>query len=188
MIDATELKAGKTFLFQNAPYLVVKYIHQKIGRGGANVKLSLRNLNNGNLEEKTFNSNAKVEEISVVKKQLQYLYNDNEKAFFSDPATFEQTEIFLSKIAKEIGFIKEGEIVSVLFWEEEPLSIEIPPKVTLKVKSTSPGVKGNSATNIYKQAVLENGMKVKVPLFIGVGEIIRIDTRTGEYTERAKKD
>jgi len=187
MIDATELKSGKTFLFQNVPYVVVKYFHQKIGRGGANVKLSLRNLKNGNLEEKTFNSNAKVEEISVVKKQLQYLYSDSERAFFSDPVTFDQTEIYLSKIAKEIEFIKEGETVSVLFWEEIPLSIEIPPKVTMKVKSTSPGVKGNSAANIYKQAVLESGMKVKVPLFIGVGEEIRIDTRTGEYVERAKK-
>lgn len=186
MIGVTDLKNGKTFLFEGKPYKVLKYFHQKIGRGGATVRVTVRNLATGQSEEKTFNSSHKVEEISTGKKELQYLYSDADTAYFMDPATYEQIEIPLSVVGDETAYIKEGEAVTVLFWGDKPLSIEIPPKVTLKVKETTPGVKGNSATNIYKQAVLENGAKVKVPLFIKTNDKIVVDTRTGEYVERAK--
>src|SRR3989344_5194363 len=133
MISATALKNGTTFLLSGTPDRVVKYAHQKIGRGGATVKLSARNLVNGNLEEKTMNSTLKDDEI---------------------------------------------------FWGDKALSVEIPPKVTLTVVETDPGVKGNTASNIYKPAKLENGILIKVPLFIKSGDKIRVDTRTGEYVER----
>lgn len=185
MISATALKNGTSFLLSGVPYRVVKYAHQKIGRGGATVKLSVRNLENGNLEEKTMNSTLKVDEISTMKKKLTYLYQDGTNASFMDPMSFEQVEVPVKVLGDELTYIKEGESVDVLFWNDKALSVEIAPKVTLEVVETAPGVKGNSASNIYKPAELENGLSVKVPLFIKNGDKIRVDTRTGEYVERA---
>ena len=193
MINATDLKAGITFEMDGRPYKVVKYIHQKIGRGGATVRVTLRNLINANLEERTMNSTSKLTEISTRKRSLQYLYKDGKAATFMDAKTYEQIEIPISLIEDELRYIKEGEDADVLFWDDppsgearKPLSIEISPKATLTVVETDPGVKGNSATNMYKPAILENGSSVKIPLFIKKGEKIVVDTRTGEYVERAK--
>jgi len=186
MIQATDLKNGTTFLMDGKPYKVIKYSHQKIGRGGATVKVNLRNLATGEAENKTFNSSAKFDDISTIKKPLQYLYKSNKSAVFMDIRTYNQLEIPLSLIETELRFIKEGESVNVLLHEDRPLSIDIPPKVKLQVRQTPPGVKGNSATNIYKTATLENDLQVKVPLFVNSGNEIIVDTRTGEYVERAK--
>src|SRR3972149_403029 len=184
MISATALKNGTTFLLSGTPYRVVKYAHQKIGRGGATVKLSARNLVNGNLEEKTMNSTLKVDEIATVKKQLTYLYQDGVNASFMDPASFEQIEVPVEVLGDDLAYIKEGGNADVLFWGDKALSVEIPPKVTLTVVETDPGVKGNTASNIYKPAKVENGILIKVPLFVKSGDKIRVDTRTGEYVER----
>jgi elongation factor P len=186
MISATDLKNGTTFKLDGKPYKVTRYTHQKIGRGGANVKLKIRNLVSGDLEERTFNASEKVDEIATNKVQLQYLYRDDNAAVFMNPSTYEQVEIPLTLLEDEIDYIKEGEQVNVLFWDNKPLSMDIPPKITLTVKQTPPGVKGNSATNIYKPAVMENDLNIKVPLFINEGDKIVVDTRTGEYVERAK--
>ena len=186
MIEATDLKAGKTFLLDGNFYRVVKYAHTKIARGGGTVKLTVRNLNKGKLEEKTLNSNTKVKEIDTLKKPLQYLYSDESNAYFMDAKTYEQTEISLDLLNTQATFLKEGDNVDVLFIESNALSVDIPPKVTLSVKDTAPGIKGDTASNVYKSAVLENELKVKVPLFIKVGDKVRVDTRTGEYVERAK--
>ena len=185
MLVATDLKNNVTFLLDGKPAKVVKYTHTKVGRGGASVTVSYRNLETGKLEEKTWQSTAKFDEITTQKRQLQYLYKDADIAYFMDPANFDQIEIPLSILGDDIFYLKEGENASILFWGEKALQAEIPPKVTLKVSETDPGVKGNSATNIFKSAVLENGMSVKVPLFIKSGESIKVDTRTGEYIERA---
>lgn len=187
MIEATELRADKTFLMDGTPYKVLKYRHQKIARGGGNVKLTVKNLRTGDKEEKTLNSSHKVEEIDTVKKPLQYLYKDENSAYFLDPESYEQTEVPISVIEDEIDYIKEGEEVDILLWGDKPLSIDIPPKVTLEVVDAAPGVKGDTTTNVYKPATLENGVKVKVPLFIEKGDRIVFDTRTKEYVERAKK-
>lgn len=184
MILATELKAGVTFLLDNTPHKVQKYTHQKIARGGGTVKVSLTNLETGASSEKTFQSTAKFEEVSTLKKPLQFLYADMENATFMDPNTYEQVEIPTEVLGKDLKFVKEGETVNVLFLDDRALSVEIPPKVVLKVEKTAPGVKGNSATNIYKPAELENGLSVKVPLFIKSGDKIRVDTRDGSYVER----
>lgn len=186
MIEATNLKNGTTFLMDGKPYKVIKYTHQKIARGGGTVKLLVRNLATRGSEEKTFSSSAKVEEINTIKKPLQYLYSDDTNTVFMDTTSFEQIEIPLTVVKNQLPYIKEGQNVDILFWENKPLSMDIPPKVTLEVVETVPGVKGNSATNIYKPAKLENGLKIKVPLFIKKGDRIRVDTRTGEYTERVK--
>lgn len=186
MVSATDLKNGTTFKLDGKPYKVTKYSHQKIGRGGATVKVKLRNLVSADLEERTFNSTEKLDEIDTKKVQLQYLYQDGNNAVFMNPQNYEQEEIPMNLLGDDINYIKEGEDVNVLFWDAKALSIDIPPKITLKVKQTPPGVKGNSATNIYKPAVMENGVTIKVPLFVNEGEKIVVDTRTGEYVERAK--
>jgi len=185
MLVATDLKNNVTFLLDGKPCKVVKYAHMKVGRGGASVTVSYRNLESGKLEEKTFQSTAHFDEIQTYKRSLQYLYKDTELAYFMDPMSYEQVEIPLSILGDDIFYLKEGGDANILFWNEKALQADIPPKVTLKVTETDPGVKGNSATNIYKQAVLENGRDIKVPLFIKAGEQIKVDTRTGEYVERA---
>lgn len=186
MVNATDLKAGVTFLYNDKPYQVVKYSLIKMGRGGATVKVSVRNIETGSNEEKAFSSNISFEEVNTSKRKLQYLYKDSVTANFMDPVSFDQVEIPLSVLGDQIKYVKEGDSVSVLFWEGRALSFELPPKVTLTVKETDPGVKGNSATNMYKSATLENGMTIKVPLFINTGEKIIVDTRSGDYIERAK--
>ncbi|MEK7111723.1 MAG: elongation factor P [Patescibacteria group bacterium] len=186
MIAATDLKNGATFLTNGQPFQVIKYSLIKIGRGGAVVKLTARNLETGAVTEKSFSSNVSVDEVNTFKRRLQFLYKDPSSCVFMDPKTYEQVEIPLKVLAEQAAFLKEGESVNVLFWDEKALSLELPPKVILKVTETDPGVKGNSATNIYKPATLENGLTIKVPLFINVGDSVKVDTRTGEYLERAK--
>lgn len=192
-INVTDLKGGVAFLHYGKPYQVIKYNLIKLGRGSATVRVTARNLETGGVEEIAYQSNTSVDEANTVKKKLQYLYKDANTAYFMDPETFEQIEISLGVLGDQVSYIKEGENVSVLFWEDPSastgpvaLSVDLPPKVVLKVIETDPGVKGNSTSNIYKPAVLENGLKTKVPLFINAGENIRVDTRTGEYIERAK--
>ncbi|KKU12134.1 MAG: Elongation factor P [Candidatus Woesebacteria bacterium GW2011_GWA1_45_8] len=186
MINATDLRAGIAFLQNGKPYQVIKYSLIKMGRGGAVVKVSARNLETGSIEDKSFSSNVAVDEVSTSKKRVQYLYKNSSSVTFMDPKTYEQVEIPLNILGEAVLYLKEGEGVEVLFWEEKPLSVVLSPNVVLNVSECDPGVKGNSATNIYKPAVLENGLTLKVPLFIKVGDKIRVDTRTGEYVERAK--
>ncbi|MDP3994699.1 MAG: elongation factor P [bacterium] len=186
MISATDLKNGTTFLHYGKPYQVIKYTLIKMGRGGAIVKVNARNLESGSTGELTFSSNNTVDEANTFKRKLQYLYKDSLNAIFMDPGSFEQAEIPLKILGDDINYCKEGESVDVLFWSEKPLSVALPVKVNLKVVETDPGVKGNSASNIYKPAILENGLTVKVPLFIKVNDEVRIDTRNGEYVERVK--
>lgn len=187
MINSTDLKNGTTFLRNGKPYKVIEYSLIKMGRGGATVKLRVRNMENGSVEPVSMSSNVKVDEVVTTKKRLQYLFKDNSTITFMDPNTFEQIEIPLTVIESELPFIKEGDNVDVLFWDnDKPLSVDISPKVVLKVIETDPGVKGNTVSNLYKPAKLENGITIKVPLFINAGELIRVDTRTSEYIERAK--
>lgn len=193
MINATDLKNSTTFLFEGNPYKVLKYSLIKMGRGGATVRVSVRDLLTGRVSEKTFSSNSKVEDLSTKKRKLQYLYKDDVNAIFMDPVNFQQIDVPLKVMQDEIAFIKEGENVDILFWEDaskniedKVLSLELPPKVILSIKETDPGVKGNSASNVYKPALLENGLEIKVPLFIKTGDKVRVDTRTKEYVERAK--
>jgi len=186
MINATELKNGTTFLHYGKPYQVIKYTHQKIGRGGATVKVNVRNLQNGSNDNFSFSSEMSFDEANTQKRKLQFLYSDKLVAVFMDPKTFEQVETPLGLLGNQIKFVKEGATIDILFWEDKALSVELQPKVTLKVAQTDPGVKGNSTSNMYKPAILENGLELKVPLFIKIGDSIRVDTRKGSYVERAK--
>ena len=192
MIQVTDLRAGKTFQVNGVPFVVTKYAHTKMGRGGATIRIGMRNLKNGSVEEKTFNSGATVESTSTTKRRHQYLYSDGSSAVFMDARSFEQVEIPRDIVGKEINYLREGQEVDILFWsqrdsgdgEEKALGIDLPPNVNLTVSECDPGLKGNSATNVFKPAKLENGISVKVPLFIKIGDKVKIDTRTGEYVER----
>jgi len=186
MISVTELKNGTYFLLEGKPCLVLKYEHSKIGRGSANIKLRLRNLVTGAVIDKTFISGAKVEPVVVLRQKMQYLYADEAVFYFMDSSSFEQISISKETAGDQAKFLKEGEEVHVSFWGKKPLSIELPASLIFRIKEAEPGVKGDSATNVWKEAVLENGLKIKVPLFIKQGEMVKVDTRTGEYLERAK--
>jgi elongation factor P len=184
MISVTELRAGTTFLLDGQPYLVLKYEHSKIGRGTANIKVRVRSLLTGSVLEKTFISGAKVEPISVQKRKMQFLYQDGDSFYFMDSQSFDQVSIEVKILGSQARFLKEGEAVGLLFWEDRPLLLELPASLVFKVIKTGPGVKGDSATNIWKEAILENGIKLRVPLFIKEGDLVKIDTRSGEYLER----
>ncbi len=184
MISVTSLRAGTTFEENGEIFVVLTYEHIKMGRGSANVKIKTRNLRTGSITEKSFISHAQVSDIPLEKKEFQFLYKDSENAYFMNQTNFEQVTVPL-KLLFGNEFLKEGEIATLQLYHEEPLDLILPPKVTLKVKETAPGVKGDSASNVYKDAILENGIKVRVPLFIDEGDSIVVDTRDGSYTKRA---
>jgi elongation factor P len=184
MIVVSELRAGVIFEENGNLLQVLSYEHIKMGRGSANIKVKVKNLRSGSTTEKSFINGAKVNDVSVLKRDYQYLYKDGENAYFMNPQTFEQISVPL-KVIDGDEFLKEGDTYSISSLEEEPLSVNLPPKVVLAVVETAPGVKGNSATNVFKDAVLENGLTTKVPPFIKAGDKVRVDTRTGAYTEKA---
>jgi len=186
MISVTGLRAGTTFQIDSQPYVVLKYEHTKMGRGTANIKVKIKNLKSNTVLEKTFVSGAQVQEISTTKRKLQYLYQQGDNFCFMDPKNFEQFSLKKEVLGDQPEFLAEGTLVDVLFCEDVPLSIDLPPKLEFTVVETGPGVKGNSATNIFKPATLQNGLIIKVPLFVKSGERIMVDTRTGEYIERVK--
>lgn len=184
MIGVTDLKSGTTYEEDGQILQVLSYEHIKMGRGSANIKVKVRNLFNGSILEKSYINDANVKDIYLESRQLQFLYKDSEKAYFMDPRTYEQIEIPIKSLSGH-EYLIEGDNAIVQMYDGKALSLQLPPKVTLKVTDTAPGVKGNSASNVYKDAVLENGMKARVPLFINAGDSVVVDTRDGSYTKRA---
>jgi len=184
MISVTELRAGATYKEDGQLLQVVSYEHIKMGRGSANIKVKVKNLKTGSTVEKSYINGAKVDNVHVLKKDLQFLYKDDENAYFMNNATYEQVEVLLVTVPDH-QFLKEGETFNVSFLGDEALTVTLPPKMVFKVVDTAPGIKGNSATNVFKDATLENNIQTKVPLFINIGESIKIDTRTGSYSEKA---
>ena len=189
MITATKLRNNTNFLLNDAPHKVLDYKHTHMSRGGGSVKVRVKNLETGNVTQKTFQSTEKVEEIDVAKKVLQYLYRDEDSYIFMNQKSFQQTEIGLGVIGDDGIYLKEGQEIHVLFYEDgsesgKPLGLELPPKMQFTVSEAAPGEKGDSASNVYKDATLENGLKVRVPLFINTGDTVRVDTRDGSYVER----
>ena len=192
MISVTRLRNGVTFEDKGNPYRVLKYQHTHISRGSGSIKVKVRNLSNGSVSNLTYKSGANVNEIDVEKRKLQYLYQDEEDLVFMDPKSFEQVTLKKSVVGGQEKFLREGKEVSVFFLNDgstsspqsKILDLDLAPNFIYRVAQTDPGEKGNSATNVYKPATLRNGMTVKVPLFIKVGDKVKVDTRTGEYVER----
>lgn len=187
MIGVTELRSGTIFEENGNLLQVLSYEHIKMGRGSANIKVRVKNLRSGATTDKSFINGAKVNDLTVFKKDLQYLYKDDSAAYFMNPKTFEQVEIALKIAGNDVYYLKDGGSYNISFLGDEALSLNLPPKMVFAVSETSPGVKGNSATNVFKDAILENGMTVKVPPFIKIGDKIKIDTRTGQYSEKAQE-
>lgn len=179
-----DLKAGATWAEDGNLFRVISYEHIKMGRGSATIKVKARNVRTGAVIEKGFTNGAQVNAVTVDKKEYQFLYKDAENAYFMNPVTFEQVTASL-KVLDGHEYLQEGANVTLEFFGDEVLGVVLPPKITLKVSETDPGIKGNSASNMYKDATLENGIKTRVPLFINVGDSVVIDTRDGSYTKRA---
>lgn len=179
-----ELKSGATWEEDGNLYRVLSYEHIKMGRGSAVIKVKARNVRTGAVIEKGFTNGAQVQAVTLDKKEYQFLYKDTEKAYFMNPSTFEQVEAPLS-VLEGHSFLQDGKNATLEFFGDEVLAVVLPPKITLKVTDTDPGIKGNSASNMYKDATLENGIHTRVPLFINVSDLVVVDTRDGSYTKRA---
>ncbi len=185
MLNFNEIKMGRVIKLNNEPYIIIKTDHHKMGRGGAVLKIKCRNLINGNVLERTYQGTEKAEEAETETKKANFMYKDKGQACFMDNASYEQFDLPLEEIGDAAMFLKDGTDVDVLYFEGKPVSVSLPIKMDLKVVSAPPGVKGNSAGNVNKQVELETGAKISVPMFINEGDVIRINTDSGEYVERA---
>ena len=186
MITTNDLKNGMTLFYDNALYEVLYFQHVKPGKGGAFVRTKLKNLYSGAIIEKTFRAGEKVEQAILETKKMQFLYKD-EYYNFMDSDTYEQITISESQIQDKKKFLMENMEVTIVFYKGEPISIDLPLAIEAKVLETEPGAKGDTVSNTYKPAVIATGAKIQVPLFINEGDIIKIDTRTGEYITRVSK-
>lgn len=184
MISTNDFRTGLTIEVDGAIYQVIDFQHVKPGKGAAFVRSKLKNLMTGAIVEKTFRAGEKVARAHVDKKQMQYLYNDGDTYYFMDTETYEQLQIGQDIIADKTQFLTDNMIIDVVMHGNTIIDVELPNFVELKVVETEPGVKGDTATGATKSATLETGAKVQVPLFVNVGDVLRIDTRTGEYIER----
>lgn len=184
-ITAGEFRNGKVFEMEGKFYQVVEFQHVKPGKGAAFVRTKIRNVISGAVTEKTFNPNDKYPTAFIERKDMEYLYNDGDLYYFMDSETYEQLPISPNVLGDNFRFVKENMVCKVLSYKGNVFGIEPPNFVELQVTETEPGVKGDTATNVTKPATLETGAEIKVPIFINEGEMIRVDTRTGEYMERA---
>ncbi len=185
MLNVTELRDGIVFKENKAPYLVLRYELIKLARQGAYIKVKAKNLLSGSIIERSWHSNLTVEEADVYKRNSQFLYKDGENFIFMDPKTYDQETLTKDLVGDNEKFLKDGDTVQILYYEDRPISIELPLNGVYEVTYTEPGFKGNTVNNSYKPATIQTGAQVKVPMFINIGDKIRVDTRTGEYLERA---
>ena len=185
MVTAGDFRNGFTFEMDGNVYSIIEFQHVKPGKGAAFVRTKIRNVISGAVTEKTFNPNDKYPTAFIERKDMEYLYNDGDLYYFMDSETYEQLPISPNVLGDNFRFVKENMVCKVLSYKGNVFGIEPPNFVELQVTETEPGVKGDTATNVTKPATLETGAEIKVPIFINEGEMIRVDTRTGEYMERA---
>lgn len=185
MVVAGDFKNGVTFEMEGQVYQVIEFQHVKPGKGAAFVRTKIRNVITGATIERTFSPSDKFEKAQINRRDMEYLYNDGDLAYFMDTETYEQFPINMSQVQDSLVFVKENMVCKILSYKDNVIGIEPPMFVELEVTHTEPGFKGDTATGATKPATVETGAQVKVPLFINQGDIIRIDTRTGEYLERA---
>ena len=185
MVTAGDFRNGVTFEMDGNVYSIIEFQHVKPGKGAAFVRTKIRNVISGAVTEKTFNPNDKYPTAFIERKDMEYLYNDGDLYYFMDSETYEQLPISPNVLGDNFRFVKENMVCKVLSYKGNVFGIEPQNFVELQVTETEPGVKGDTATNVTKPATLETGAEIKVPIFINEGEMIRVDTRTGEYMERA---
>lgn len=184
MISANELRKGVTFVYDNDVYQVIDFQHVKPGKGAAFVRTKIRSVMAGGTKDVTFNPNEKFENAIISTKEMQYLYNDGQLYYFMDPESFEQIGIEYEAVEEAIKYVKENDSVQIKFYQGKPFNVDAPNFVELKVTQTEPGIKGDTATNVTKPATVETGAVINVPIFVNEGDVIKIDTRTGDYLSR----
>ena len=185
MISAGDFRNGLCFEMDDQVYQVVEFQHVKPGKGAAFVRTKYKNVKTGSVVERSFNPNEKFEQAQLTRQDMQFIYADGDLYYFMDQETYEQTPIHQDKIGDGIKFLKEEMVCKVVSYKGDIFQVELPITVVLEITECEPGVKGDTANNASKYATLETGAVVKVPLFVNQGEAIRVDTRTGEYLERA---
>jgi len=186
MLNLTDIKTGKTIVINNEPYLVIFHQHSKTGRAGAVLRTKIRNLRTGTVMEKTFQGSDKVEDADITKTKAQFLYREGENFNFMDGATYEQFSLPQSVLGDLAKFLLENTEATILNFSGQPINIELPIKMEFQVTEAPPAIRGNTADGGSKQVTLETGIKVSTPLFVKVGNVVRINTETGEYVERVK--
>ncbi|HID89064.1 MAG TPA: elongation factor P [Anaerolineales bacterium] len=184
MIDVNDLRRGTTFILDGELYKVLEYQHYKPGRGNAIIRTKLRNLRTGATIQRNFLSGDRVQEIRIERRGVQYLYNDGDLYYFMDTETYDQMALSAAALEGRTGYLKEGMELVIAVYEGQPLEVELPTTVDLEVVETEAAVAGDTATSVTKKATLETGLEVQVPLFVQTGDVVRVDTRTGEYVTR----
>lgn len=185
MISTTEFRTGITFELDGDVVQVVEFQHVKPGKGAAFVRCKLRSVKTGSVIEKTFRPGEKFPKAHIERKEMQYLYKEGDSWVFMDTETYEQVSILESSLEDAPKYLKENMTTGILFYQGQVIGMDLPKQVELKVVETEPGVKGDTATGGTKGATLETGVTVQVPFFINEGDVLIIDTRTGEYVSRA---
>lgn len=185
MIDVNELRKGVTFELDGQLFKVLDYSHNKPGRGGATIRIKARNLLTGANIEKTFNSGNSVQDVRLDYHNVQYLYSDGEFYHFMDNETFEQPAIKSDVLGDDALYLTEGLEVKLTFYNNEAIDIELPTSVDLEVTEADMAIRGDTATGVTKKVRVQSGLQVQVPNFVNVGDVIRVDTRTGDYLTRA---
>ena len=184
MIGVTEMRKGTIVELDGELYRVLEYQHHKPGRGNAIIRTKLRNLRSGATIDRTFTSGERVQDVRLDHHTVQYLYHDGDLYYFMDMETFEQPALNASVLGDAIYYLTEGVTVELQTYEGEPIDVQLPTTVDLKVVEAEPGFAGDTAASATKQVTVETGLKVQVPLFINVGDVIRVDTRNGNYVTR----
>lgn len=185
-LNVTELRNGTFYKEGKDILLVVTYEHVKMGRGSGTIKVKVKNIRTGSVLEKSFITGARVDEADVQKVKAQFLYRDGETFNFMNPTSFEQFTIPMQVIGNQAKYLKDGLEVILIISGDEALGLELPMSLTYTISETGPEEKGNTVSNVFKEAVLDNDLVVKVPMFMKVGEKVKVDTRSGEYIERVK--
>lgn len=186
MIEASQLRKGHVIELDNKLYRCWEQQLIKMGRGGANVKTKLRDLQSGSIIERTFGSDERLQDVRLESRKVQYLYNDGDLYYFMDTTTFEQPALPASAVAEVAKYLVENMELQISMWEDTAIDLELPTTVDLEVVEAPPGFKGDTASGGGKPVTLSNGDRVMVPFFIDRGDLLRIDTRTGDYVTRVK--
>lgn len=185
MIEVNDIKTGMTLIIEGGLYQVVDFLHVKPGKGSAFMKTKLKNLRSGGTVERTFNTNVKFEKANIEKINVQYLYNTGDTYYFMNMNTYEQLELSKDQLSDDCNYLIENMEVIVSFYQGELLGVILPDKIEMTVTETEPAVKGNTTNNATKDATLETGLRVRVPLFVEQGEKIIVSTSDGKYVSRA---
>ena len=184
MLSTTDFRRGLKIEMDGVPYEIVDFLHVKPGKGGAFIRTKLKNMINGRVVENTFRSGEKMVKPDLESKEMQYLYRESEDFVFMDMESYEQMHAGVAQIGEKGGYLKDGMELKMLLYKGQPLDIDLPAWVVLEVTETEPGVKGDTVSGASKQAVLESGITVNVPLFVNIGDKIKVDTRSGDYIGR----